>query len=110
MAQGDVKAEIIAVAAASWVAVQPPAGEHWLVKRIFSNQFIGTAPDIIPNVGLFLRAGGVSSYFGDIYTLSNSAKLYQQELNIGVNNATFFCLRNSATVSANIGYSAIQIK
>ena len=110
MAQGDVKAGITSVAANSMWTIQPPAGEHWLVKRIFSDKLVGTAPDAVPQVGFILFNGARSSHFGHTADPSISARLYQQELNIGVNNVTYFRLFNGAGSSRNLGYSAIQIK
>ena len=110
MAQGDVKANIIGVAAGAYWAVQPPLGEHWLVKRVFSTTHVGTAPDVIPDVGVIFFDGALSTDFGDLLAPENSARLLQRELNIGINNAVYVRLRNNHTGSANIGYSAIQIK
>ena len=110
MAQGDVKADIAIIAAGAAWSIQPPAGEHWLVKRIFSTAHAGAAPDVIPNVGLELFDGSLSTDFGDELTPENSARLLQRELNIGVNNTVFIRLRNTHGATAHLGYSAIQIK
>ena len=112
MAQGDVKAGIASVAAGAMWTIQPPAGEHWLVKRITSMLSAGTAPDVIPDTGLELFDGTIpaASRFGDVSAPENSARLYQRELNIGVNNTVYFRIRNSAGGVSNLGYSAIQIK
>ena len=110
MAQGDVKADIASVAADAMWAVQPPVGEHWLIKRIFSTIHVGTSPYVISNIGFELFDGALHTDFGQEEAPEHSAKLYQQELNIGVNNAVYFRLSNRAGISAGLGYSAIQIK
>ena len=110
MAQGDVKAGVASIAGLSWWTIQPPVGEHWLVKRIFSNRLVGTSPDIISDVGFALFDGAIHSFLGYTNVPEQSIKLYQQELNIGVNNTIYFRLRNAVDLTAGLGYSAIQIK
>ena len=110
MAQGDVKADIAVTAAGAFWTIQPPLGEHWLVKRVFHTRHVGVAPDVIPDVGINFSDGLRSTNFGDLSNPENSARLLQGELNIGINNAVYVRLLNNHTDNANIGYSAIQIK
>ena len=111
MAQGEVRANIEIIGAlADWV-IRPPLGEQWLLKRLFSNQQTGSAPNRIPCVGLeVLKEPTFNADFGNDDSPADSINLYEQELNIPVNNSFYFRLRNRASVNASIGYTAIRIK
>ena len=111
MAQGDVKAGVLSSVSAGAVRViQPPLGEHWLIKRVFSTLRVGTSPNVIPDVGVEIFDGTLLPDFGDVTAPENSATLLQRELNIGINNDVYLRLRNSGGTTAHLGYSGIQIK
>ena len=110
MAQGDVRARTSTVAASAHWHIQPALGEHWLLKRVFSNVQTGTSPNVIPNVGIILWFEHAGASWGNPSLPANSAELYKQEMNIGFNNEAHISLRNNSTINTIVGYSAIQIK
>ena len=111
MAQGDAKAGLAyQVAAGGYLTVQPPAGEHWVIERITSMTWVGTAPDKVADVGIELYDGSTISGLGDYGNPENSAALYNRPLRVFINNSVYARIKNNSASASNLGYSGLQIK
>jgi len=109
MAQGDIRVEITDIAASTWLSVQPPANEHWLVIDFFSSGD-GT------NVGVLRYTDGTdegNNLEGDTAAgdfVSYRAKNPANELKLGITNSLYVKVYNRDTNTRKCGITALQIK
>lgn len=99
---GVCVSDVQAIGAGVTVSIQPAAAFDWVVHDVGSDQWIGAAPNGVPNIEVDLDDGTLTARI----LSSVNVRQWEAELKLYCDNADYVTLTNSALVQANICWSA----
>jgi hypothetical protein len=97
MARGDAVVDIVTVGASSYVEVQPPADEEWVIKMWGSGNWSGYA--------LYIYDGSTRVWVGQS-DLADS----ETPITLAINNGHYLSFHNTGGSAAGFFYSGYKTK
>lgn len=82
------------------------ATEDWVVYDICSSDWLGAAPNAVPNVEVDQNDGTIVARFMD----STEVRQWEPEVRLFVSRANYITLTNAGAANANVGWSAELVR